>query len=40
MISGLEDIIIHRLQLYEKNSKVLPERIMVFRDGVSEVSQP
>ncbi|KAI0250323.1 ribonuclease H-like domain-containing protein, partial [Lactifluus subvellereus] len=31
------DMIVERLQAYGRHSKVLPERMIVFRDGVSEV---
>lgn len=38
MVEGLTQMTIERLQLYkDKNSGHLPERILVFRDGVSEV---
>jgi hypothetical protein len=30
-------MIVERLQAYRRHSKVLPERMIVFRDGVSEV---
>ena len=30
-------MMIERLQAFRKRSKVLPKRIIVFRDGVSEV---
>ncbi|KAJ7021433.1 argonaute-like protein [Mycena alexandri] len=36
MLSELRDMIIERLLLYENKNKVLPQRIIVFRDGVSE----
>ncbi|KAJ6510612.1 argonaute-like protein [Mycena sanguinolenta] len=36
MLSELRDMLVERLLLYEKKNKVLPERIIVFRDGVSE----
>lgn len=32
----LRDMIVERLQAYRQHSKVLPERMIVFRDGVSE----
>lgn len=38
MLDCLRDMLVERLLLYEKKNKVLPERIFVFRDGVSEVS--
>lgn len=38
MVEGLTQMTIERLQLYKKrNNNVLPERIIVYRDGVSEV---
>jgi len=37
MIQELRDMMIERLLLFEKRNKALPERIIVFRDGVSEV---
>jgi eukaryotic translation initiation factor 2C len=37
MIQELRDMMIERLLLYEKRNKRLPERIIIFRDGVSEV---
>ena len=40
MVSDLlEPMMVERLQAYQKKNKALPERIFVFRDGVSEVSQ-
>ena len=39
MIDELRDMVVERLQLYEKkNQNKLPERIFMYRDGVSEVS--
>ena len=38
MLDELADMLIERLNLYEKKNKVLPDRIFVFRDGVSEVN--
>ncbi|KAI0313100.1 Piwi-domain-containing protein [Amylostereum chailletii] len=35
-IAELADMMIERLQAFKRRSKSLPERIMVFRDGVSE----
>ncbi|KAI0247504.1 Piwi-domain-containing protein [Lactifluus subvellereus] len=32
----LKDMIVERLQAYRRHSKALPERMIVFRDGVSE----
>lgn len=37
MVEGLATLLVERLQLYEKKMKTLPERILVYRDGVSEV---
>lgn len=37
MVENLGPMMIERLQLYKKKNKALPERIFVFRDGVSEV---
>ncbi|KAJ7235089.1 ribonuclease H-like domain-containing protein [Mycena haematopus] len=36
MLSELRDMLVERLLLYEKKNKALPQRIIVFRDGVSE----
>jgi hypothetical protein len=36
-IAELSDMIIERLQAFRRRSKVLPKRMIVFRDGVSEV---
>ncbi|KAF9467546.1 argonaute-like protein [Collybia nuda] len=36
MLDELRDMMLERLLLYEKKNKVLPQRILVFRDGVSE----
>ncbi|EPQ53315.1 argonaute-like protein [Gloeophyllum trabeum ATCC 11539] len=36
MIQELRDMMVERLKLYEKMNRRLPERIIVFRDGVSE----
>ncbi|KAJ7915685.1 argonaute-like protein [Mycena leptocephala] len=36
MLSELRDMLVERLRVYEKKNKVLPQRIIVFRDGVSE----
>ena len=37
MLDELEDMLIERLKVYEGYSRKLPERIFLFRDGVSEV---
>lgn len=37
MLDELRDMLVERLLVYEKKNKALPERIFVFRDGVSEV---
>ncbi|TFK81085.1 Piwi-domain-containing protein [Polyporus arcularius HHB13444] len=36
MVEGLTQMTIERLQLYQKKNKRLPDRIIVYRDGVSE----
>lgn len=38
MLDELRDMLVERLLAYEKKNKVLPQRMFVFRDGVSEVS--
>jgi len=38
MLDELRDMLLERLLFYEKKNKCLPERIFVYRDGVSEVS--
>lgn len=37
MITNLKEMMIARLQLFRQRSKVLPKRVLVYRDGVSEV---
>jgi len=37
MLDELRDMMVERLLVYEKKNKVLPQRIFVYRDGVSEV---
>jgi eukaryotic translation initiation factor 2C len=36
MIDGMQDMLVERLQLYKKKNKSLPQRIIFYRDGVSE----
>lgn len=36
MIQNFEGMMIERLKLYEARNKALPERVILFRDGVSE----
>ncbi|KAG2007096.1 argonaute-like protein [Coprinopsis cinerea AmutBmut pab1-1] len=36
MITNLEKMMIERLDLFVKKNRILPERILVYRDGVSE----
>jgi eukaryotic translation initiation factor 2C len=38
MVQELVKMMVERLQAYEKKTGVLPDRIIVYRDGVSEVS--
>jgi hypothetical protein len=38
MITALEDMMVERLKVFLKTSGRLPDRILVYRDGVSEVS--
>ena len=40
MVEHLEDMFLSRLELYEKRNGVLPDRIFVYRDGVSEGQYP
>lgn len=37
MVQILTDMMCERLALYKKRNKKLPERVIVYRDGVSEV---
>ena len=39
-IAELSDMIIERLQAFRRRSNVLPKRMIIFRDGVSEVWLP
>ncbi|KAJ7074810.1 argonaute-like protein [Mycena amicta] len=36
MLTELRDMLVERLLVYEKKNRTLPQRIIVFRDGVSE----
>ncbi|KAJ8590502.1 argonaute-like protein [Rhizopogon salebrosus TDB-379] len=36
MITNLKDMMVARLKLYQQHSKTLPQRVLVYRDGVSE----
>ncbi|KAF6752684.1 QDE2 protein [Ephemerocybe angulata] len=36
MVEGLSEMLVERLLLYERKNKVLPSRMFVYRDGVSE----
>jgi hypothetical protein len=38
MIRDLTAMMLERLQAYKAKSKAFPERVYVYRDGVSEVS--
>lgn len=40
MLDELRDMLVERLLFYEKKNRALPARIIVYRDGVSEVSLP
>lgn len=37
MVTNLAKLVWERLTLFQKRSKTLPQRILVYRDGVSEV---
>lgn len=37
MITDLADMMIDRLRLYAEKNQTLPDRVFVYRDGVSEV---
>ena len=37
MVQELTDMMKNRLVLYERRNKILPARVIVFRDGVSDV---
>jgi eukaryotic translation initiation factor 2C len=36
MIEGMKDMMVDRLLLYKKKNKALPQRVIFYRDGVSE----
>lgn len=38
MLDELKGMMVERLLHYEKTSKALPSRVIVYRDGVSEAS--
>ena len=38
MITGLSTMMEERLKVYQSKSRRLPNRVLVYRDGVSEVS--
>ncbi|KAI5810764.1 Piwi domain-containing protein [Pyronema omphalodes] len=40
MIEHLQEQVVSRIQLYVKNTKVLPSKLLYFRDGVSEGQYP
>lgn len=40
MIHEAKEMMIERLVCYRKKMKKLPDRVLVYRDGVSEVSTP
>jgi len=37
MIQDLTEMMVERLQAYKAASKALPKRVIIYRDGVSEV---
>lgn len=37
MVTDLADMMVERLKAFQEKSRVLPKRILVYRDGVSEV---
>jgi hypothetical protein len=39
MITDLASMMIERLQVYKAKNRILPDRVFVYRDGVSEVSE-
>jgi eukaryotic translation initiation factor 2C len=40
MVTDLAEMMEERLKLFREKNKVLPNRILVYRDGVSEVRLP
>jgi hypothetical protein len=40
MIQELKQMVVERLTVYQKHSRRLPDRVYVYRDGVSEVLDP
>ena len=39
-MSSIEDVLKSSLDMYEKNRKTLPKRIIIYRSGASEGSHP
>ena len=37
MVTDLAEMMVERLKLFQEKSRILPKRILVYRDGVSEV---
>jgi hypothetical protein len=37
MLDELDEMLIERLKVFEQKNKTLPQRILIYRDGVSEV---
>lgn len=37
MVSDLDKMMIARLDLFKQKNRILPHRVLVYRDGVSEV---
>lgn len=37
MLDELDEMLVERLKLWEQRNKSLPERVLIYRDGVSEV---
>lgn len=40
MVTNLAGMMVERLDLFKKKTRALPERVVVYRDGVSEVLDP